>query len=67
MPAAGSITRLIGEAKAGNPDAIQKLWDAYFKRLLGIARKRLRGRRSDMAEDAVVSAFATFWRRAKDE
>ena len=46
-----SVTRWIGRLKAGDPDAAQKLWERYFRRLVGLARKKLgaapapRGRR----------------------
>jgi DNA-directed RNA polymerase specialized sigma24 family protein len=66
MPAAseGSVTRWISRLKAGDPSAAQKLWDRYFRRLLGVARLKLRGasRRAANEEDVALSAFASFCR-----
>ena len=61
--AAGSITRWIGDLKAGDAAAAQPLWERYFARMVDLARARLRasGRRvHDPAvdgEDAALSAF----------
>jgi DNA-directed RNA polymerase specialized sigma24 family protein len=63
----GSITRLISLIKAGDRAAAQPLWDAYFHRLVALARARLRGTRRSAAdeEDVALSAFDSFWRRAE--
>jgi RNA polymerase sigma factor (sigma-70 family) len=55
----GSITRWIGALKAGNPAAAQPLWEAYFRRLVGLARERLQGASRRMAdeEDVALSTF----------
>jgi DNA-directed RNA polymerase specialized sigma24 family protein len=67
MPSNGSITRLIVLLKDGDRDAAQHLWDAYFLRLVGLARARLRGTPRGMAdeEDVALSAFDSFCRRAE--
>ena len=40
---AGSVTLWIGELKAGEGEAAQKLWRRYFETIVGLARARLRG------------------------
>jgi ECF sigma factor len=37
-----SVTRLIGMLKQGDRVASQQLWEAYFGRLVGLARARLK-------------------------
>jgi DNA-directed RNA polymerase specialized sigma24 family protein len=68
MSYAGSITHWIGELKAGNPDAAQKLWEGYFHRMVGLARKKLQGmpRRAADEEDVALSAFDSFCRGAEN-
>jgi RNA polymerase sigma factor (sigma-70 family) len=58
----GSVTGWIGRLKAGDPAAAAPLWDAYFGRLVALARDRLRGaaRRAADEEDAALSAFDSF-------
>jgi RNA polymerase sigma factor (sigma-70 family) len=62
MPSSGSVTFWIGRLKAGDAAAAQKLWEAYFRRLVGLARKKLQGvpRRAADEEDVVLSAFDSF-------
>src|SRR5947208_12423622 len=36
-----SVTQWIDRLKAGDPDAAQELWERYFRRLVGLARKKL--------------------------
>lgn len=66
-PLDGSVTHFFGKLRAGDRSAAGKLWEAYCPRLLGLARRTLRGREGKMAdaEDAVQSAFISFWRRAE--
>src|SRR5215204_5681097 len=61
-----SVTQWIDRLKAGEPDAAQKLWERYFRRLVGLARKKLRAtpRRAADEEDVVLSAFDSFCRGA---
>jgi hypothetical protein len=68
MTAAGSVTHWLSQLKAGDPAAAQKLWERYFRRLVGLARKKLQEapRRAADEEDVALSAFATFCRRAED-
>ena len=67
MTSDGSITRLIVLLKEGDRAAAQPLWDAYFRRLVALARERLRGTPRGMAdeEDVALSAFDSFCRRAE--
>jgi DNA-directed RNA polymerase specialized sigma24 family protein len=61
---AGSVTRWIGDLKAGGEGAAQHLWERYFDRLVHMARNKLRGRRHAVEdeEDAALSAFDCFCR-----
>jgi DNA-directed RNA polymerase specialized sigma24 family protein len=67
MSSSGSITHWISQLKAGDPAAAQKLWERYFPRLVGLARKKLQGtpRQAADEEDVALSAFASFCRRAE--
>ena len=40
--AGGSVTRWISSLKQGDQAAASGLWDSYFRRLVGLARARLR-------------------------
>jgi DNA-directed RNA polymerase specialized sigma24 family protein len=66
MSSSGSVSVLIGQLKDGDQAAIQKLWQAYFERLVALARKKLRGtpRRAADEEDVALSAFDSFCRGA---
>src|SRR6266403_2686702 len=66
MRSEASVTRWIDRLKAGDPDAAQKLWERYFRRLVGLARKKLRAapRRAADEEDVALSAFDSFCRGA---
>ena len=59
-----SITRCIEALKGGDHDAAQRIWEAYFHRLVGLARGRLRDapRRAADEEDVALSAFDSFCR-----
>jgi DNA-directed RNA polymerase specialized sigma24 family protein len=60
----GSVTQWLGQLKNGEQAAVQRLWEAYFRRLVGLARDRLRGvrRRTADEEDVALSAFDSFCR-----
>ena len=62
----GSVTRWLRQLQTGDSAAAQPLWERYFRRLVGLARKRLQGGRpaGGDAEDVALSAFASFWRNA---
>jgi DNA-directed RNA polymerase specialized sigma24 family protein len=60
----GSVSRWIGELKAGDGAAVQPLWERYFARLVRLARAKLRMAHRTAAaedeEDAALSAFNSF-------
>jgi DNA-directed RNA polymerase specialized sigma24 family protein len=62
MPSAGSVTDWVVRLRADDQEAAQQLWERYFRRLVGQARKRLRDtpRRAADEEDVALSAFASF-------
>ncbi len=63
MEEPGSITQLITRAQAGDELALSALWERYFHRLVGLARKKLNKQfvRDADGEDAALSAMASFW------
>lgn len=66
----GSVTRWIGELKAGDDqDAANFLWHRFHKRLLWLARKQLGGtsRRVTDEEDVVAEALAALLRGVQDD
>jgi DNA-directed RNA polymerase specialized sigma24 family protein len=67
MSSDGSITHWIGELKAGEQAAAEPLWQAYFRRLVRLARQKLNGasRRAADEEDVALSAFDSFCRGAE--
>ncbi len=67
MPSQGSVTCLLAPAQAGDPAAVQQLWERYFRRLVGLARKKLNGAAPGGGdpEDVALSAFTSFWRNAE--
>lgn len=67
MSAHGSVSVWIEGLKAGESAAVGPLWQAYFQRLVGLARRQLRGLRGAAAdeEDVALSAFDSFCRAAE--
>ena len=67
MSSAGSVTHWLGRLKAGDQAAAQPLWEAYFRRLVERARRKLAGRPRPAAdeEDVALSAFDSFCRGAE--
>jgi len=63
----GSITRWLDQLQAGDSSAARHLWDRYFRRLVGLARLKLREapRRVADEEDVALSAFDSFCRNAE--
>ncbi|MEM7475708.1 MAG: sigma-70 family RNA polymerase sigma factor [Planctomycetota bacterium] len=61
----GSVSRLIKLIRGGDSVAVTQVWNRYCKRLLAIARSRLRGAGQTMSdeEDVVVDAFHSVFRR----
>jgi DNA-directed RNA polymerase specialized sigma24 family protein len=67
MSSAGSVTHWLARLQAGDREAAQQLWERYFRRLVGLARDRLRGAPRGAAdeEDVALSAFDSFCRGAE--
>lgn len=68
MPFEGSITHWIEQLRTGNTAAAEPLWQAYFPRLVALAQRRLLSapRRAADEEDVALSAFHSFYARARD-
>jgi DNA-directed RNA polymerase specialized sigma24 family protein len=68
MSSAGSVTHWIRELQAGNHKAAQQLWEVYFRRLVALARTKLKNHAWGVAdeEDVALSAFDSFCRRAEE-
>jgi RNA polymerase sigma factor (sigma-70 family) len=66
MSSHGSVSGWICRLKAGDADAAHQLWQRYFEKLVGLARKRLWGARRRVAdeEDVALSALDSFCRAA---
>ena len=65
-----SVSTWIERMKTGDQEAAARLWDLYFKRLLGWPEARLVPLRRQGAadeEDVVLSAFHDFYRAARGE
>jgi RNA polymerase sigma factor (sigma-70 family) len=67
MAASGSVTALLARLKNGDHEAARLLWQRYYPRLVALARQKLQGspRRVADEEDAALSAFDSFCRRAE--
>jgi DNA-directed RNA polymerase specialized sigma24 family protein len=68
MAPGDSITPWLSLLRDGHPEAAQRIWDRYFARLIGLARKKLGGRRFGIAdeEDVAISALNSFCRNARE-
>jgi RNA polymerase sigma factor (sigma-70 family) len=57
----------LDQLKSGDHSAARKLWEAYYRRLVGLAAARLQGAQRLAAdeEDVALSAFASFCRGAE--
>jgi DNA-directed RNA polymerase specialized sigma24 family protein len=67
MSSGESVTHWIHQLKGGDAVAAQKLWERYFDRLVGLARKKLQGarRRAEDEEDVALSVFDSLCRGAQ--
>jgi DNA-directed RNA polymerase specialized sigma24 family protein len=67
MSSAGEVTALIERLKSGDREAVQPLWERYFRRLVGLAQAKLKGARHPDrdGEDVALSAFDSFCRAAE--
>jgi DNA-directed RNA polymerase specialized sigma24 family protein len=68
MPSDGSVTRWLGPLQGGDPAAARELWQRYFRRLVGLARKKLQDapRLAADEEDVALSALYSFIRGAEE-
>src|SRR5262245_32726839 len=66
MSTIGSVTFWVSRLKAGEAAAAGPLWEGYYRRLVGLARVRLRDAPRGAAdeEDVALSAFDSFCRAA---
>jgi DNA-directed RNA polymerase specialized sigma24 family protein len=64
MADTGSVTVWLGQLLQGDPDAADRLWERYFRRLQGLARVKLPTelKNNAHAEDIALDAFASLWR-----
>jgi DNA-directed RNA polymerase specialized sigma24 family protein len=67
MSTAGSVTVWIRKLDAGDQVAFQQIWEGYYRRLVGLARRKLRGLPGGAVdeEDVALSAFDSFFRGAE--
>ncbi|HZY84605.1 MAG TPA: ECF-type sigma factor [Gemmataceae bacterium] len=63
MSSEGSVSRWVTALKAGDTAAAQPLWERYHRRLVALARQKLRpaSRRAADEDDVVQSAFHSFF------
>jgi RNA polymerase sigma factor (sigma-70 family) len=63
-----SVTQWIEALKEGDDAAAARLWQRYYKRLVGLAYQKIRARprRAADEEDVVVDAFQSFCQRTKE-
>jgi DNA-directed RNA polymerase specialized sigma24 family protein len=64
MSSSEGATDWVRRLEAGDREGAQKLWEGYYRRLVGLARKKLRDtpRREVNEEDIALSAFDSFFR-----
>jgi DNA-directed RNA polymerase specialized sigma24 family protein len=62
-----SVTHWVRQVEAGDNAAAQRLWEHYFRQLIGLARGRLQSvpRRVADEEDVVLSVFDSFFQDAR--
>ncbi len=62
MDEPSSVTTWLSELKAGEDEAARRLWEAYFGRLVRLARRKLAQipRRASDEEDVALAAFNSF-------
>jgi RNA polymerase sigma factor (sigma-70 family) len=63
-----SVTQWLAGMKSGDDRSFEQIWQRYFSRLVGLARKTLSGnsQASGNEEDVAQSAFESFYFRARD-
>lgn len=65
MTSQGSVSRWLGQLQDGDAAAARHLWERYFRRLVGLARKKLGGKPPAVAdeEDVALSALDSLCRQ----
>ena len=67
---AGSVSRWIGDLKAGDGQAFQPLWDRYYATLVERARAKLSALHTSTAvndeEDVALSAFQSLYQGVRE-
>ncbi|MGF1580594.1 MAG: ECF-type sigma factor [Gemmataceae bacterium] len=68
MSSDNSVTYWINKLKEGEGHAAEKLWNAYFERMVALAKSRLKGAPPAVADegDVALSAFKSFCMGARD-
>jgi DNA-directed RNA polymerase specialized sigma24 family protein len=68
MGSEDSVTRWVDRLRTGDAAAASRLWDDYFRHMVELARRRMRGLPCRWAdeEDVALSAFKSFCRGAAD-
>jgi DNA-directed RNA polymerase specialized sigma24 family protein len=63
MSEPGSVTVWLAPLRAGDAAAAERLWEGYYRRLVALARQKLRGQPRAAAdeEDVALSAFDSFF------
>lgn len=63
----GSVTLYLGKLRQGDETAAKELWQHFFPRMQGLARKTLANwpQRIADADDAAQSAFISFWKKVQ--
>jgi RNA polymerase sigma factor (sigma-70 family) len=62
----GSVSGWVSQLQDDGDAATQRLWERYFRRMVGLARARLRGAgMPGEEEDIALSAFASFCQAAR--
>src|SRR3989442_697950 len=66
MSSIGSVSWLLDRVKGSDDEAARLLWEAYYRRLVRLARAHLQGvpRGAADEEDVALSAFDSFCRAA---
>src|SRR6516162_5036438 len=64
----GSITQWVKQLQDGERAAVQRLWEAYVRKLIQLAHKKLQGLPPQLAdpEDVALSAFKSFCRAVEE-
>jgi DNA-directed RNA polymerase specialized sigma24 family protein len=67
MSSSGDVTHWVRQLAVGDREVVQRLWERYYRGLVGLARKKLGAlpRRAADEEDVALSAFDSFIRGAE--